>query len=117
MRKTLIALTAAAALAGSAVSPALANQWQHRHHQNNAWVAPATGVATGTVVGVGLSQGWWGGSTLATTFGSTTGGAFAGGILAGAGTIALIHAVTTPCTGFHALFGGSGCVNGQYVGG
>lgn len=118
MRKTLIALSAAAALAVTAASPAAANQWRHHHHkqQQNAWLVPA-GVATGAVVGVGLHEGWWGGSTLATTFGSTTGGAVAGGVLVGAGAIALVHAVTTPCTGFHALFGGSGCVNGQYVGG
>jgi opacity protein-like surface antigen len=114
MRKTLIALSAAAALAATAASPAVANPRHHHHHQG--WLtAPAVGAVTGTVVGVGLYEGWWGSSSFATSFAST-GGAITGGVIAGAGTAALIHAATTPCQGFHALFGGGGCVNGQYVG-
>jgi hypothetical protein len=80
-----------------------------------------TGVVTGTVVGLGLSEGWWGNSALATSLGATTGAAATAGGIAGVGTIALIHAATTPCTGFHAMFapfrpGPSGCVDGRYVG-
>lgn len=119
MRKTLIALSAAAALA-TAASPALANPRHHHHHyhHHNAWVAPGVGAVTGTVVGVGLYHGWFGASTTAAAGSlatSTAGAATAGGI-AGVGTVALLHAATTKCQGFHALFGGSGCVNGQYVG-
>jgi high-affinity Fe2+/Pb2+ permease len=117
MRKTLIALSAAAALTATAASPALSNP-RHHHHHHNAWVAPGVGVAAGTIFGVGLYNGWWGASTTAAAGSlatSTTGAAVAGG-LAGVGTVAAIHAATTKCQGFHALFGGSGCVNGQYVG-
>ena len=79
-----------------------------------------TGVVAGTVVGLGLTQGWWGSSALATGLGSTAAAATAGGV-AGVGTVALIHAATTPCTGFDAVFspfrpGPSGCVDGHYVG-
>lgn len=114
MRKSLIALTAAAALTATAASPVLAEPWHHHHHHDRAWVAPATGVVAGTVFGVGLHEGWWG-----TTFGAeyaSVGGSIAGGMIVGVATVAMIHAATTPCTGFHALFGGKGCVNGQYVG-
>ena len=116
MRKTLIALSAAAALTATAASPVLANE-HHRHH-HNAWVAPAVGVGVGTLVGVGLYHGWYGASTTAAfgTLATTTGGAIAAGGIAGVGTVALIHAATTPCQGFGAIFGQSGCVNGQYVG-
>lgn len=115
MRKALIALTAAAALTATASSPVLANQ-HHRHHQHNAWVAPAVGVGVGTAVGVGLYNGWYG-STAFSSIATTTAGAAAVGFVAGVGTVALIHAVTTPCQGFQALFMmKDGCVNGQYVG-
>jgi hypothetical protein len=115
MRKTLIALSAAAALAAAA-SPALSNP--RHHHHDHSWVAPGVGAVTGTVVGVGLYHGWFGASTTAaagTLAASTAGAATAGGI-AGVGTLALVHAATAKCQGFHALLGGSGCVNGQYVG-
>jgi hypothetical protein len=116
MRKTLIALSTAAAFAATAASPALANQ-HHRHHHHNAWVAPAVGVGVGTLVGVGLYEGWFGTSSFTTSnLATTAAGAATAGFIAGTGTVALIHAATTPCTGFHALLGGSGCVNGQYVG-
>jgi hypothetical protein len=118
MRKALVALTAAAALTATAASPVLANPRHHHrhHHHHHAWTAPAVGAVTGTVVGVGLYEGWWGSSSLATSLGSSSAAAATGGLIAGVGTVALIHAATTPCQGFHALFGGSGCVNGQYVG-
>lgn len=114
MRRYLVALTAAAALTATAASPALANPRSHHWHDHT-YAAPAAGAVAGTVFGVGLYNGWWGASTLP-TFGSTVAGSAAGGVLVGAGTAALIHAAVTPCQGFHALFGGSGCVNGQYVG-
>jgi hypothetical protein len=115
MRKTLIALSAAAALTATAASPVLANQ-HHRHH-HNAWVAPAVGAGVGTVVGFGLYEGWFGTNALTTsTLANSAAGAATGGFIAGVGTVALIHAATTPCQGFAAIFGASGCANGQYVG-
>lgn len=118
MRKSVIALAAASALAASAVSPALANpHHRHHHHHQHGWVAPVAGAAVGTAVGVGLYEGWFGSNAAFASLGTTTSGAIAGGLVAGVGTVALIHAVTTPCQGFQALFMMSdGCVNGQYVG-
>ena len=119
MRKTLIALSAAAALTATAVAPAAANpRHHHHHHHHHSWLAPAVGVGVGTAVGFGLYEGWFGTSNSLTsgTLASSAMGAATGGFIAGVGTIALIHAATTPCQGFSALFGASGCVNGQYVG-
>ncbi len=119
MRKTFIALTAAAAVTATAASPALSNPRHHHHHYGyqHGWVAPAVGIGVGTAVGFGLYEGWFATNALTTSgLASSAAGAATGGLIAGIGTVALIHAATTPCQGFHALFGGSGCVNGQYVG-
>lgn len=120
MRKTLIALAAAAAVTATAASPALSNPRHHHHHYgyNHGWLAPLAGVGVGTAAGFGLYNGWFGTSNSLTagTLANSAAGAAAGGFIAGVGTVALLHAATTPCQGFHALFGGSGCVNGQYVG-
>jgi hypothetical protein len=80
----------------------------------------AAGAVTGSLVGLGVSEGWFGSAAAAALPTSVAGAAAIGGV-AGVGTIALIHAATTPCQGFHALFGGlfttsEGCVNGQWVG-
>jgi len=117
MRKTLIALSAAAALAATAAAPVAANP-RHHHHHHNAWLAPAVGVGVGTAVGFGLYEGWFGASNSLTTgaLANTATGAATGGFIAGVATVALIHAATTPCQGFAAIFGASGCRNGQYVG-
>lgn len=113
MRKTILTLVSVGALA--LATPALADP-NHRHHHHDAWAAPAVGVVAGTAVGVGLYNGWLGSSVFATSLGATAASsAVAGGII-GVGAAALIHAVVTPCTGFHALAAGEGCVNGQYVG-
>jgi hypothetical protein len=113
MRKTILALTAVATLALPATA-ANADHWRNHHHRGH-W-APLAGAAVGTYVGVGLWNGWFGTTAAGTGLGATVAGAATGGFIAGAGTAAAIHAVTTPCAGFHALFGGSGCRNGQYVG-
>ena len=110
MHKTLIALSVGAAIA--AATPAAA--------QDNRWVAPVAGAAVGTTVGLGLYHGWWSGATVAALPSSAAGAAVVGG-LAGIGTVGLIHAATTPCQGFHAVFSGlftspEGCVNGRPVG-
>jgi high-affinity Fe2+/Pb2+ permease len=117
MRKTILTLVSVGALA--LATPALAQSKHHRHHHHHhhhGWVAPAAGVAVGTVAGIGLYEGWFGSSAFATSLGSSAASsAVAGGVI-GVGAAALIHAAVTPCTGFHALAAGSGCVNGQYVG-
>ncbi len=108
MRNTLLALSAIAAVA--VVTPVRA--------QDARWVGPVAGAAVGTTVGLGLYNGWW---TNSAGLPTSAAGAAATGGLAGIGTVALIHAATTPCQGFHALLGGfltgpQGCVNGQWVG-
>lgn len=115
MRKTLLALSLTAATAVALATPSVAqDRYHHRHHHGH-YVAPVTGAVAGTVAGVGLYHGWY---TVAGTSAaaSSVAGSIAAGGIAGVGTIAAIDAVTTPCRGFHALFGGSGCVNGEYVG-
>jgi hypothetical protein len=119
MRKTLLALSAAAA-----VTLATSASAQDRYYYDPNYVGPVTGAAAGTVAGLALYNGWWGingGSALGTTFPTTAAGAATVGGVAGIGTAALIHASTTPCQGFHALFGNfltssQGCVNGRLVG-
>ncbi len=109
MRKMFFGLLAVLAVAFTIASPANAG---HKHRYVSKPVA--VGVVAGTVFGVGLHEGWWG-----TTFGfkgASVGGSIAGGMIVGVATVAMIHAATTPCTGFHALFGGKGCKNGKYVG-
>jgi hypothetical protein len=117
MRKTLLALSVAAAAAISSQASA-----QDYYYGQN-YVAPVAGAAVGTAVGVGLYNGWYGtnGAFWGTTWPASAAGAATTGFVAGVGTAALIHAATTPCQGFHALFGNfltssRGCVNGQWVG-
>jgi hypothetical protein len=85
--------------------------------------APAevtTGAVAGTVVGVGVSEGWFGASgafgSSSAIAASTAGAATVGGV-AGVGAAAGIDAIVQPCRGFSAFFGlnqGS-CVNGPYM--
>jgi hypothetical protein len=110
MRKTFFGLLAAVAVALTISSPADAGF--KRHKVNKPVVA---GVIVGTVVAVGLYVGWFGSASLATASSSAAGAATIGAV-AGIGTVALVHAAITPCTGFHALLGGKGCKNGKYVG-
>jgi hypothetical protein len=112
MRKTFIVLSAISAIA--LATPALAKE------RGNPG-AVVTGAAAGTLVGLGLYNGWFGSGTLVTALPISTAGAAAAGGVAGVGTIALIDAATQPCRGFRALFspfapGASGCANGEYVG-
>jgi hypothetical protein len=98
MRKTLTAISIAALTAAFATS-ALANPPRHRDV-----VAPAVGVAGGTALGLGLSEGWIGPTVAGTAFTTTVAGAAAAGGVAGIGGIALADAVIQPCAGFHAMF-------------
>ncbi len=114
MRKTFFGLLAAVVVAMSISSPADAGHKRHHHYLHNKPVV--IGAVVGTLVGIGLHEGWVGNSLIATRLGATTGGAITGGFVAGVAVATLIHAATTPCTGFHALFGGKGCKSGKYVG-
>lgn len=98
MRKTLYAASAAA-LAAALITPALADPQRQQNY-----VAPAVGVAGGTVMGLGLTEGWWGPTIAGTTFPTTAAGAAAIGGVAGIGGIALVDAAIQPCAGFHAMF-------------
>ncbi len=113
MRKLILALLAAVVVAFTASSPADAGHKRHHHFLHKKPVV--IGAVVGTIVGIGLYEGWVGNSVLATSL-TSTGGAITGGFVAGVATAALIHAATTPCTGFHALFGGKGCKGGKYIG-
>ena len=109
MRKTIMTLVAALAVAFTLSSPASAGHIKKHPHK----ATIVAGAVVGTVVGIGLYETWW--SSKAWTAG--TSGAVAGGFVAGVGTIALIHAVTTPCQGFQALMMiNKGCKNGVYTG-
>src|SRR5690242_7907984 len=101
MRKILPALALAAAAA--VATPALAEPEGVNPNYGGAsyYVAPVAGVAVGTVVGVGLYEGWFGTSSAFVAAAPTTAvGAAAVGGVAGIGTIALIDAVTQHCRGF-----------------
>lgn len=115
MRKTILTLVAALAVAFTVSSPASAGGILKKHPHKPLIL---TGAVVGTLVGIGLYEGWFSASTTqaAGAFARSATGAATGGFIAGVATIATIHALTTPCTGFHALFGGSGCKNGRYVG-
>jgi hypothetical protein len=70
--------------------------------------APAeigAGVVTGTVVGVGVSEGWFGATVAGTALPAGAVGAAATGGVVGVGTVAGIDSVIQPCRGFHAVFG------------
>lgn len=113
MRKTILTLVAALAVAFTLSSPADAGG--KRHNPNKPLIV--TGVVVGTLVGIGLYEGWFSNSTLqsAGAFARSGTGAATGGFLAGVATIAILHAATTPCQGFHALFQGAGCRNGKPI--
>jgi hypothetical protein len=134
MKKTFLALVAGA-IAVTATASAEARQKKRYVVQPEAYsafaAAPeytqpnyaplATGAVVGTAVGAGLHNGWYGTTAANTALPVTAAGAAATGFVAGVGAVALIHAATTPCQGFHALFSGfltspEGCVNGQWVG-
>jgi hypothetical protein len=93
MRKTVLALSVAASAAALSTSASA---------QPPNWGANPTGLAvgaaavTGTVVGLGFAEGWWAGPA---SLGTAAGGAAVGGV-AFMGTLALLHSITTPCTGF-----------------
>jgi hypothetical protein len=113
MRKTILTLVAALAVAFTISSPASAGGLKHHPHK----ATIVAGAVVGTLVGIGLYEGWFATNSLTTSsLATSSAGAATGGFIAGVATVAMIHAATTPCTGFHAIFQGKGCKNGRYVG-
>lgn len=117
MRKAFIAVSTAAALAVTATAASAGD----RGYDPRTPALLGTGAVVGTLVGVGLINGWGGSTAFAASAGGTAAASAVAGGVAGVGAVALIHAATTPCTGFDALFGSfrqgpSGCVDGKYVG-
>ncbi len=113
MRKTILTLVAVLAVAFTVSSPANAGGILKKHPHKPLIV---TGAVVGTLVGIGLYEGWFSNSIQANTIANSGAGAATAGFIAGVATITTIHALTTPCMGFHALFQGKGCKNGKYVG-
>lgn len=113
MRKMIMTLVAVLAVAFTISSPANAGG-KHNPHKPTI----VAGAIVGAVVGFGLHNSWFGGSSSLVngTLATSTAGAATGGFIAGVATVAMIHALTTPCQGFHAIFRGAGCKNGKYVG-
>jgi hypothetical protein len=112
MRKIIMTLLAAVAVAFTLSSPASAGG---KHHPHKATII--AGAVVGTVVGIGLHEGWWTSTAASRTVFATSTGAATGGFIAGVATVALIHAATTPCQGFQAMMMMSkGCKDGKYVG-
>jgi hypothetical protein len=94
MRKTILGLSVAAATALSTSAWA-----QPPNYPADAYTLGA-GVVAGTVVGLGFAESWWASPAAL----NTAVGGVAVGAVAGIGTVALIHSVTTPCTGFRIAF-------------
>ena len=116
MRKALCMLSLAA-VATLTIPPAQAAPYGDE--PDPATPAEATvGVVGGTVIGLGVSEGWWGATVAEATLPTTAAGATAIGGVAGIGAVAAIDSVVQPCKGFHALFNLSDgqCVSGHYVG-
>jgi hypothetical protein len=97
MRKALYAVSIAA-LTAALATPALADPPRHRDS-----VAPAVGVAGGTVLGLGLTEGWIGSTVAGAALPTAAVGAAAVGGVAGIGGVALVDAAIQPCAGFHAM--------------
>jgi hypothetical protein len=116
MRKILSVIALAAT--AMAATPALAEpDGVNPNYGTSYYVAPVAGVAVGTVVGVGLYEGWLGSSAFVAAAPATAVGAAAVGGVAGIGTIALIDAATQHCRGFGIFVTPSNeCVNGVWVG-
>jgi hypothetical protein len=106
MRKALCAFTVAVAAALTASSAQAARYDRYSYPYSTAPAEATASVIGGTVVGLGVSEGWWG-TTIAgagtAALPTTIAGAAAVGGVVGIGGIALIDAVVQPCRGFHAM--------------
>lgn len=122
MRKSLLVLTAAGALATTA--PAMA---QPRDYNPGAPAAMGTGAVVGTAVGVGHYNRWWGNRWAKTNIfpglERSAAASATAGFIAGVATVAFIDAATQPCRGFRALFApfrgpdhARGCRGGEWIG-
>lgn len=115
MRKIIPALAFAAAATAALATPAMAEV--DGVNPNYAPAVAVTGAAVGTLVGVGLYNGWYGSGAFVTSAGATAGTAAAVGGVAGVGTVALLEGLTAKCHGFGVLWTPrSECVNGQWIG-
>ncbi len=121
------------ATAATLATPALAQPPGHRvqhpgyrayayappvdEHNGARIAAPVAGVATGTVIGVGIAEGWGTAAITAAAPATAVGAAAVGGV-AGIGALAATDFVLEPCRGLHAMFGlnREQCVDGHYVG-
>ena len=104
MRKTILAMAAVAALATPAFAESI-TVYGNGTYNPAAPAEVATGAVTGAVVGVGVSEGWFGGTVAGAALPATAAGAAAVGGVAGVGAVAGIDSVIQPCRGFQALFG------------
>jgi hypothetical protein len=101
MRKILCVISLAAATAMTSATA------QAARYERDSYVAPAeatAGVVGGTVLGLGLSEGWIAPGIAGATLPTTVAGAATVGGVAGIGGIAFLDAVFQPCRGFHAVF-------------
>lgn len=116
MRRSLAILSLAAGVA--LASPALAQSTSPSERGYDPAVPVVAGAAVGTVVGVGLYNGWWGANAAGVVLPASAAASAAIGGVAGIGTIVLIDAMVQPCRGFQALLtiNADKCVNGVYVG-
>ena len=116
MRKLFTALSIAAITAAALATPALAQQ-DDRYPLTTTGVALGTGAVAGTVVGVGLYEGWFGTTAAGTVLPASAAASAAAGGVVGVGAVAVIDGWVQPCRGMQALLGVNRehCVNGQYV--
>ena len=101
MRKALMIATAAVALMSA---PAFAAEPYYEYNPA-APIDVTTGAVTGTVVGVGVSEGWFGATVAGSVLPAGAIGAAATGGVVGVGTVAGVDAVFQPCRGLQAVFG------------
>ena len=117
MRKYFKALSIAAIAAAALATPALAQQDDRYPVATTTAVALGTGAVAGTVVGVGLYEGWFGTTAAGTVLPASAAASAAVGGVVGVGAVAVIDGWVQPCRGMQALLGvnRANCVNGQYV--
>lgn len=110
MRKLLASAAVLAALSAPASAAVQCDRFGCREVGPTGFPV-VVGLATGAAVGYGLQHGWFAPHAPAGL--TTVGGAVAGGLVAGIGTMVLLHSISTPCTGFRIAI--DTCRNGRLV--